>query len=173
MYPYYYHHYRFRGSSRILWFVIGAGAATLWHRSRQMHEYRAQYFPCVMQPRRVLEGSDEHPTPPVYSKPDRDAPAPQEHRWNFIHRSQHDTNRDGTLGWNQREWEEDKERLKEIQKRAEDAMLDMSESTLESIVSTVEALKTKLAQHKTQREQERKKYEEELERQKKEPPRYV
>jgi hypothetical protein len=92
-----------------------------------------------MQARRV-EGSAEQPTPPVYSKPD--VPTPQEHGWNFIHRNQHDRNEDGTVGWNQREWEEDKERLKEIQKRAEDAMLDMSESTLESIVSTVEALKT-------------------------------
>lgn len=135
-----------------------------------MYEHRAQYFPCVMQAHRV-EGSGEHPTPPVYSKPD--ALEPQEHRWNFIYKNQPDRNGDGTAGWNQREWEEDKERLKEIQRRTEDAMLDMSESTLESIVSTVEALKTKLAQHKTQREQERMNYEKELERQKKEPPRYV
>jgi hypothetical protein len=169
MHPYY-HHHCFRGPSRIVWFILGAGAATFWHCSHQMREHRAQYFPCVMQARRV-EGSAEQPTPPVYSKPD--VPTPQEHRWNFIHRNQHDRNEDGTVGWNQREWEEDKERLKEIQKRAEDAMLDMSESTLESIVSTVEALKTKLAQHKTQREQERKNYEEELERQKKQPFRYV
>ncbi|KAG1741165.1 hypothetical protein EDB19DRAFT_1706728 [Suillus lakei] len=170
MYPHYHHH--FRGPSRIFWFILGAGAATFWNCSHQMREHRAQYFPCVMQARRV-EGGNEQPssTPPVYSKPD--APTPQEHRWNFIHRSQPDRNGDGTAGWNQREWEEDKERLKEIQKRTEDAMLDMSESTLESIVSTVESLKIKLAQHKTQREEQRKKYEEELERQKKEPPRYV
>ncbi|KAG1808603.1 uncharacterized protein BJ212DRAFT_638891 [Suillus subaureus] len=153
MHPFYHHHH-FRGPSRIIWFALGAGAATLWHCNRQMREHCAQYFPCVMQPRHA-EGA-------------------QEHRWNFTHtRRQPDRNGDGTAGWNQREWEEDKERLKEIQKRAEDAMLDMSESTLESIVSTVEALKTKLAQHKTQREQERKNYEEELERQKKEPLRYV
>lgn len=167
MYPY----YHLRHPSRIVWFILGAGAATFWHCSRQMREHRAQYFPCVMQARHI-EGGGEHPGPtsPIY-KPD--APAPQEHRWNFIHRTQPDRNGDGTAGWNQREWEEDKERLKEIQKRAEDAMLDMSESTLESIVSTVEALKTKLAQHKTQREQERKNFEEELERQKKNPLRYV
>ncbi|KAG0709268.1 hypothetical protein DFH29DRAFT_1074986 [Suillus ampliporus] len=170
MYPYY-HGYHFRGPSRIFWFILGAGTATFWHCSRQMREHRAQYFPCVMQARRV-EGNDEHPTPPVYAKSDS-APAPQERKWNFIHRSQPDRNGDGTAGWNQREWEEDKERLKEIQKRAEDAMLDMSESTLESIVSTVESLKIKLAQAKTQREQQRKNYEEELERQKKEPRRYV
>jgi hypothetical protein len=167
MYPYY--HYRhFRAPSRIVWFILGAGVATFWNCSRQMREHRAQYFPCVMQSRHI-EGSGEHPTP--VDKPD--VPAPQEHRWNFNHRSQPDRNGDGTAGWNQRDWEEDKERLKEIQKRAEDAMLDMSESTLESIVSTVEALKTKLAQHKTQREQERKDYEAELDRQKKEPLRYV
>ncbi|KAG1760135.1 hypothetical protein EDD22DRAFT_955235 [Suillus occidentalis] len=167
MHPY----YHFRGPSRIVWFILGAGAATFWHCSHQMREHRAQYFPCVMQARHI-EGSGEHPGPtsPIY-KPD--APAPQEHRWNSIHRAQPDRNGDGTAGWNQREWEEDKERLKEIQKRAEDAMLDMSESTLGSIVSTVEALKTKLAQHKTQREQERKNFEEELEKQKKNPPRYV
>ncbi|KAG1881266.1 hypothetical protein F4604DRAFT_471658 [Suillus subluteus] len=169
MHPYYHNHY-FRGPSRILWFILGAGAATFWHCNRQMREHRAQYFPCVMH-RRHVEGSGEHPTPPVYSKPD--APTPQEQRWNFIYRRQPDRDGDGTAGWNQREWEEDKERLKDIQKRTEDAMLDMSESTLESIVSTVEALKTKLAQHKTQREQERKNYEEELERQKKDPLRYV
>jgi len=121
-----------------------------------------------MQSRRVEGTSNapisEHPSPPVYSKPD--APAPQE---NSVFRSQPD----GTWGWNQGEWEADRVRLKEIQKRTEDAMLDMSESTLESIVSTVESLKSKLAQHKTQREQQRKVYEEELERQQKEPRRYV
>ncbi|KAG2145115.1 hypothetical protein DEU56DRAFT_788845 [Suillus clintonianus] len=170
MYPYYSHQY-FRGPSRILWFMLGAGAATFWNCGRQMRENRAHYFPCVMQARRV-EGSGEQPnTPPVSSK--SDAPASQEHRWNFIYRNQPDRNGDGTAGWNQREWEEDKERLKEIQKRTEDAMLDMSESTLESIISTVESLKNKLAQHKIQREQQQKKYEEELERQKKNPPRFV
>ncbi|KAG2113102.1 uncharacterized protein F5147DRAFT_62170 [Suillus discolor] len=171
MYPYH-HRYYFRGPSRIVWFILGAGTATFWNCSRHMREHRAQYFPCVMQAPRV-EGSGEQSTPPVYSKPDAPGPVPQEHRWNFIYRSQPNRNVDGTAGWNQREWEEDKERLKEIQKRAEDAMLDMSESTLESIVSTVEALKTKLAQHKTQREQEQKNYEEEFERQKKEPRRFV
>ncbi|KAG2157836.1 uncharacterized protein EDB93DRAFT_818988 [Suillus bovinus] len=170
MYPYYHRHY-FRGPSRIVWFVLGAGVATFWNCSHKMREHRAQYFPCVMQPHRV-EGSGENTTP-IYSKPDASGPAPQEHRWNFIYKRQHDHNGDGTMGFNQREWEEDKERLKEIQKRAEDAMLDMSESTLESIVSTVEALKIKLAQHKAQREQERKNYEEELERQRKAPLRYV
>lgn len=125
-----------------------------------------------MQSRRVQGASaSEDPTPPVYSKPD--APAHQENRWGFVVKSQFDGSRDGSLGWNQQEWEADKERLKEIQKRTEDAMLDMSESTLESIVSTVESLKSKLNQHKTQREQQRKSYEEELERQQKESRRYV
>jgi len=170
MHPYgpMYHH--FRGPSRILWFILGAGVATFWHRSRDIREHRAQYFPCVMQSRRVEGGgvpTSEHSIPPVYSKPD--APTPHDNRWGFAVRS----HPDGTWGWNEREWEADRERLKEIQKRTEDTMLDMSESTLESIVSTVESLKSKLSQHKTQREQQRKNYEEELERQQKEPRRYV
>jgi hypothetical protein len=119
MYPYgFLPHHHFRGPSRIFWFILGAGVTTFWHRSRDIREHRAQYFPCVMQSRRV-EGTSsapisEHPTPPVYSKPD----APQENKVNSVFRSQPD----GTLGWNQEEWEADKVRLKEIQKRTEDAV---------------------------------------------------
>lgn len=56
------------------------------------------------------------------------------------------------MGWNQQEWEENKERLRNIQKRVSEAMVDMSESTLESIVSTAEALKARLAENRARRE---------------------
>jgi hypothetical protein len=122
MHPHGFYPHHFHGPSRIFWLLIGAGVATFWHRSHEMRDHRAQYFPCVMQSRRVegVPAREDPASPPVYSKPD--APAPQENRWGFVVRSQPDGNRDGSWGWNQREWEADRERLKEIQKRTEDAV---------------------------------------------------
>ncbi|KIJ65690.1 hypothetical protein HYDPIDRAFT_187395 [Hydnomerulius pinastri MD-312] len=146
MHPFH-HVYLHRGPSRIFWFILGAGAATWWHYSRSMREHRAQYFPCVMQQRR-LEGQNGDTS--GYSPRPSDPPAPQEGgRW--VWKASWGPDQDGTVGWKQREWDEDKERLKNMQKRAGDAVVDMSESTLDSIVSAAESLKAKLAEHRAQR----------------------
>ncbi|KAF8845142.1 hypothetical protein BDN67DRAFT_977654 [Paxillus ammoniavirescens] len=148
MHPFH-HAFHFHRPSRVFWFIIGAGAATWWHHSSAMREHRAQYFPCLMQQRRV-EGQDRERSGNT-SGP-YDATGPQDGGrsvWNSSWGPTHD----GTVGWNQREWETDKERLRNLQKRAGEAAVDLSDSTLDSIVSAAESLKAKLAAHRTQREQ--------------------
>ncbi|KAG6336048.1 hypothetical protein ID866_3047 [Astraeus odoratus] len=122
------HIYLRRPVSRLLWFVIGAGVATWWHHSRAMHEYRAQYWPCLAHQQRRAALPDQAPTTD---------PIRGEGRWVW----KANPSSDGTMGWNQQEWEENKERLKNMQKRVGEAMADMSESTLDSIVSAAEVLK--------------------------------
>ncbi|KAI6044327.1 hypothetical protein EDC04DRAFT_427700 [Pisolithus marmoratus] len=145
MYPHHPHVYLHRPASRILWFLIGAGVATWWHHSRTMRDHHSQYWPCVMQQHRrgALQdqptGTGSEPNP--YQERDtrwgwRPSPSPS----------------GVTAGWNQQEWEENKERLRNIQKRVSEAMVDTSESTLESIVSTAEALKARLAERRARRE---------------------
>ncbi|KAF8449037.1 hypothetical protein L210DRAFT_3523755 [Boletus edulis BED1] len=122
MHPYQ-HVFLHRGPSRIFWFFIGAGVATWWHHSSIMRDHRAQYFPCVMHRREAA------PWKPSWG-PDR-TPA----------------------GWHQqRDWEQDKERLRHIQKRAGETVIDLSESTLDSIVTSAESLKAKLAELRAERE---------------------
>ncbi|KAH7917608.1 hypothetical protein BV22DRAFT_1200257 [Leucogyrophana mollusca] len=183
MHPFHHMYYgrACHGPSRIFWFIVGAGAATFWHCSREMRDRRGQYFSCVMQQRRIdAQAAAANaalmpptiPTPPDYTQKPYEDNAPRPDKWGW-RASWGAREGDGTVGWNQQEWEENKERMKNLQKRAEDAMVDMSESTLESIVSTAESLKAKLAEHRAQQKQQQKLYEEELERQKKEPRRYV
>ncbi|KAL4063103.1 hypothetical protein J3A83DRAFT_4297386 [Scleroderma citrinum] len=132
------HHYPYmylrRPASRILWFAIGAGVATWWHHSRAMRDYHAQYWPCFVG-HRTRAAVQDHPIP---SEPrgyvERDG------RWK--------PSSDGTVGWNQQEWDENKERLRSLQKRVGEAMVDTSESALDSIVATAEVLKAKLAERR-------------------------
>ncbi|KAH0836657.1 hypothetical protein J3R83DRAFT_8376 [Lanmaoa asiatica] len=60
---------------------------------------------------------------------------------------------DSPTSWRQqRDWEQDGERLKHLQKRAGETVADLSESTLDSIVAGAESLKAKLIQLRTERE---------------------
>ncbi|KAF9245236.1 hypothetical protein BU15DRAFT_70993 [Melanogaster broomeanus] len=140
MHPFH-HIYHHRGPSRIIWFIVGAGVATWWHHSSAMREHRAQYFPCVMQQRRVQgqygERSDFNTAPSPTAGPLRG---------------------DGTVGWNQREWEESKEQLKHLQKRAGEAVTIPPTGLLynRTEFSAAELLRARLAEHRAQREQLRK-----------------
>lgn len=90
MHPYQ-HVFLHRGPSRIFWFLFGAGTATWWHYASVVRDHRAQYFPCVTH-RRV---HDVH-TPPQQPPPDQSA-----------------------TGWSQqRDSEQDRERLRHLQQRA-------------------------------------------------------
>jgi len=127
MHPYQ-HVFLHRGPSRIFWFFIGAGVATWWHHSSAMRDHRAQYFPCVMGPHRRVQ----------------DPPSEEAAPWK--------SDRTPT-GWQQqRDWEQDRERLKRLQKRAGETVVDLSESTLDSIVAGAESLKAKLAELRAERE---------------------
>ncbi|KAI5992583.1 hypothetical protein F5J12DRAFT_435761 [Pisolithus orientalis] len=145
MYPHHPHVFLHRPASRIFWFLIGAGVATWWHHSRVMRDHHSQYWPCVVQQQRrgALQDQPTGGSEPPIAYQERDA------RWGWRHNP---SSPGATVGWNQQEWEENKERLRNIQKRVSEAMVDMSESTLESIVSTAEALKARLAENRARRE---------------------
>ncbi|KAG6381614.1 hypothetical protein JVT61DRAFT_212 [Boletus reticuloceps] len=151
MHPYQ-HVFLHRGPSRIFWFFIGAGVATWWHHSSIMRDHRAQYFPCVMH-RRVQDSPSD--PPPQEAAPWKPSWGPDR----------------TPAGWHQqRDWEQDKERLRHIQKRAGETVrnppsippvahiksspqvIDLSESTLDSIVTSAESLKAKLAELRAERE---------------------
>ena len=110
------HHYPHiflrRPASRILWFVIGAGVATWWHNSRAMRDHHAQYWPCIFgsHPRAV----QDQPVPGER----RQGHSEREGRW--VWKPNYPS--DGTVGWNQQEWDENKERLKNLQRRAGEAV---------------------------------------------------
>lgn len=94
------HIFLHRGPSRIFWFFIGAGVATWWHHSSIMRDHRAQYYPCVMR-RRVQDAPSDTPS--------QDAAQPN---------SSWGPDRTPTGWYQQRDWEQDRERLKQLQKRA-------------------------------------------------------
>ncbi|KIK10926.1 hypothetical protein PISMIDRAFT_690694 [Pisolithus microcarpus 441] len=146
MYHHHPHVFFHRPASRILWFVIGAGVATWWHHSRAMRDHHSSYWPCLMQQHRraALQDQPSSAGSEVGPYQERDA------RWGW---RPHSPPPSGAMaGWNQQEWEENKERLRSMQKRVGEAMVDMSESTLESIVSTAETLKARLAERRARRE---------------------
>ncbi|KAI6110994.1 hypothetical protein EDD16DRAFT_1596658 [Pisolithus croceorrhizus] len=143
-----YHHpqvYLRRPASRFLWFFIGAGVATWWHHSRATRDHHSPYWPCLMQQHRRSALQDQPHSTGSEPSPHQERDARWE--WRPIPPPS------GTMsGWNQQEWEENRGRLRNMQKRVSEAMVDMSESTLESIVSTAEALKARLAQNRARRE---------------------
>ncbi|KIK99793.1 hypothetical protein PAXRUDRAFT_65485, partial [Paxillus rubicundulus Ve08.2h10] len=142
MHPFHYHR-----PSRVFWFIIGAGVATGWP---YLREHRARSFPCLMQQRRA-EGQDGGRSGNT-SRPS-DATGPQEGGRSVWNSSWAPAPDRASVGWNQQEWETDKEQLRNLQKRAGEAAVDLSDSTLDSIISAAESLKAKLAAHRAQREQ--------------------
>lgn len=139
MMHHYPHIYLRRPVSRIFWFVIGAGVATWWHHSLAMRDHHAQYWPCVLGNHSRAAVQDQPASDERRGYPEREG------RWVRNPSS----SSDGTVGWNQQEWDENKERLRNLQKRVGEAMVDMSESTLDSIVHGAEALKSKLTERRS------------------------
>ncbi|KAI6120747.1 hypothetical protein EDD16DRAFT_1703314 [Pisolithus croceorrhizus] len=134
-----YHHphvYLRRPASRILWFLTGADVAVWWNHSPATRDYHSLYWSCLTrQDRRAALQDQPHGTGSESEPYERDT------RWGWkpILPSS------GVIvGWNEQEWEENKERLRDTQKRVSEAMVAKSESMLESTVSTAEALKAYL-----------------------------
>ncbi|KAI9464199.1 hypothetical protein HD554DRAFT_2122544 [Boletus coccyginus] len=113
MHPYH-HIFLHRGPSRVFWFLIGAGVATWWHH----RDHRTHYLPCLTHHRPVDAPNQEAPLSKSPWAPDRTP-----------------------TGYQQRDWEQERERLRHLQKRAGETVVDLSESTLDSIVSGAESLK--------------------------------
>ncbi|KAH8825419.1 hypothetical protein DL96DRAFT_184129 [Flagelloscypha sp. PMI_526] len=148
--------------SRLLWFLVGAGAATLW---AEKHAYMQRGGPNGQQwchngwhqrHARLQEAQqqDVNPSLPspsnegkkrVVSAPSTPIPGGSSSPFN---------------------WEIEGERLR---RQATDAAAELSESTLNTLQTTLEGLREKLQQHKVQREALRQQEEE----RKRNPPRYV
>ncbi|KAJ7244985.1 hypothetical protein B0H12DRAFT_1128130 [Mycena haematopus] len=68
-----------------------------------------------------------------------------------------------------RDWEQERARVRQFSRTAEDTVADLSETTLNTILQATEALKAKMAEHRALREEERRLEEE----RRRNPPRYV
>ncbi|KAK0457690.1 uncharacterized protein EV420DRAFT_473502 [Desarmillaria tabescens] len=174
MYPYPSYHYFYRWHrrpSRLLWFVLGAGAATLFMKHREAARVNGKFYWGHCQRHSVNYG----PVPPQSriaqwreeTENWKPTPPPAVPVGNSVYEGNYSS------GWREQEWDAEKEKMKAFGKQAQDAMTDMSEATLDSLLATVTALKQKLAQHRAQREQQEKLLEEEIEQHKKHPPRFV
>lgn len=143
-------HFR-RGPSRLVWFFIGAGSATLLikHKEASLHSDNKRYWGhCFRAP---IQVPPSLPNSPLQNNTDSSKyPHPQP--W----------------GLGDEQWEADKEKLIAIARQAQDAMADLSESTLDSIITSIEAIKAKLAENRAQREKQQ-----ENEQRKQDPSRWV
>ena len=72
MHPYWHHgwHYGRRGGSRLLWFVFGAGAASLWMKHKECHGYESKH--CI----RGRLPPEAYPAPAQSQAPPPAVPAP-------------------------------------------------------------------------------------------------
>ncbi|KAJ7623315.1 hypothetical protein FB45DRAFT_925256, partial [Roridomyces roridus] len=133
--------------------------AALWirHREADHHYNQDRHFGhCLRAPVAPMQ-----PPPPVEAPPPPARMPPPPLPWGYP-----EAHRD-------RQWEEEKVKLQELGRQAEDVMTKFSESTLDSIMTTVEALKAKLAEHRAQREQAQRQIEKQLEEQRNNPHRFV
>ncbi|KAF7364985.1 hypothetical protein MVEN_00369400 [Mycena venus] len=59
-----------------------------------------------------------------------------------------------------RDWEQERARVRQFSRSAEDTVAELSEATLNTILQATEALKAKMAEHRALREEERRMEEE-------------
>ncbi|GLB41884.1 hypothetical protein LshimejAT787_1004840 [Lyophyllum shimeji] len=127
-----------RGPSRLIWFFIGAAAATFWHKHKEAKHGVGWHPHCLRAPIQ----------PPVLSSsanPDR--------------RSMHGVSKainnipPAELS-NSTEWNEEKQRMAELSRSAGDKLAELSEATLDTVLTTVEVLKAKLAEHRAERDKQ-------------------
>ncbi|KAK7048566.1 hypothetical protein R3P38DRAFT_3174815 [Favolaschia claudopus] len=119
--------------SRFIWFVIGAGIGSWWtaHKSSRFDvDCRFQRSLPAPAPSAPAGSSDQkaplnNSEPPAY-------PAPYN-----------------------RDWDQERARIRQFSRNAEDTVTELSEATLNTILQATEALKAKMAEHRALREQER------------------
>lgn len=126
MHPYNYPHYysrcrMFAGPSRLVWFAIGAGAATWFHYSKHGHSFGRHCVPAVRDsnqnvytlPPPPLDGQDRSSRPPIPDSIPRYPYSPPNYsdqsRWSFSNLPD-------------RNWEERKAKLNEISKQAQETV---------------------------------------------------
>ncbi|KXN84263.1 hypothetical protein AN958_12836 [Leucoagaricus sp. SymC.cos] len=174
MYPHCY-----RGPSRLLWFFIGAGAATWWHKHREMHNSSWTWGHC----RRAAIHNNPNNVPiataPVAegSAANQSANTPDSSfSFKDIPKTINNIPPAG-WGWGERKeterYQEEQDRLAELRRQTTEVMSDMTEATLESILSGAEALKAKLVATREQRKKQEEQLKREIEEQARNPPRLI
>ncbi|KAF5362440.1 hypothetical protein D9756_002417 [Leucocoprinus leucothites] len=170
MYPHYPHYWR-RGPSRLLWFIVGAGAATWWHKHHEMHKHEWTWGHC----RRAAIQNPPPNTPPSTDGSDANT-SDSSFSLKNLPRS---INNIPPAGWSWAErqeaekYKEQQDHLADLRKQATDAMSDMTEATLESILSGAEALRAKLIASRELRKKQEEQLKREIAEQEKNPPRLI
>ncbi|KAJ6508475.1 hypothetical protein C8R45DRAFT_967554 [Mycena sanguinolenta] len=127
-----------------LWLLIGAGLGSWWTSHKRFGD-------CHFQQRSLG-------APPAPLNTSEKSPMPN----NSEHVQGYPTHYS-------RDWEQERARVRQFSRTAEDTVIDLSESTLTTILQATEALKAKMAEHRALREEERRLEEE----RRRTPPRYV
>ncbi|KAF5383523.1 hypothetical protein D9615_003590 [Tricholomella constricta] len=154
MHPYgpgaHYWHWH-RGPRRLIWFIIGAAAATWWIKHKEERQgWKSHCIRAPIQPPVLSSNADADPwsTRGVTKAINNLPPAEMSRHTN--------------------DWNDEKQHMAEISQSAGDKLAELSEATLDTVLMTVEVLKAKLAEHRAARDKQL-----EEERQKKNPPRLV
>ncbi|XP_006461933.1 hypothetical protein AGABI2DRAFT_118783 [Agaricus bisporus var. bisporus H97] len=164
MYPYHHHHWRHmgysRGPSRFIWFAIGAGVATVWHKCHKIHANSTSWSSWGHCHRAAIQQQYPSPLPlsNASTNPDGSPTSTQAQEPSFSFRDiPRRINNLPSAAW---EWGQEKERgknqeeedpLADLQRQATETMSDMSEAALETIVATAESLRAKLVENREQR----------------------
>jgi len=160
MYPYHHHghwHHFHRGPRRFFWFLIGAGVATFWIKSKEENRERAmgmgwwghchrQAIQAAPAPVQSYEQSPAHASARPWGwRPDE--------RWaNGAHPAPRAVASDSAQSPIA---EGGMRSQQETGKQAGDKLVELSEATLDTVLTTVEVLKAKLAEHRAEREKTR------------------
>ncbi|KAJ3992849.1 hypothetical protein F5050DRAFT_1786213 [Lentinula boryana] len=130
----------------LLWFFLGAGAATMYAKRRNQLEH---------------EGRCNHPHSArnISSSPERDQPASTQKNtfipsapWNSHSASVASPTSDTSPTLSSDPWAVERERMREIGSQVGDNVLDFSESTLDTLLSNIASMKAKIVQQRLDRE---------------------
>ncbi|OBZ73557.1 hypothetical protein A0H81_06026 [Grifola frondosa] len=160
-----------RHGSRLIWFVIGAGVATFWLKSKEAHEWKARHCLRDRIPQQAYPAPGTPPAPPTTPAPSGSLQEHREHFWG-------PRGEGGRPGWGSGpwtattnpppppppphvpptpmptdRWEEERQLMQSLGKQATETISEFSEATLEKLLSTAENLKSKLAEQRALREQ--------------------
>ncbi|KAJ3747758.1 hypothetical protein DFH05DRAFT_1522115 [Lentinula detonsa] len=131
----------------LLWFFLGAGAATMYAKRRNHLEHEGR---CSSHP---------HSARNISSSPEIDQPASTQKNtfipsapWNSHSASVASPTSGTSLILSSDPWAVEKERIREISSQVGDNVLDFSESTLDTLLSNIASMKAKIVQQRLDRE---------------------
>ncbi|KAJ7367179.1 hypothetical protein DFH08DRAFT_836739 [Mycena albidolilacea] len=119
-----------------LWLLVGVGLGSWWSSNKRFN------VDCQFH-RSALPPIPNHPEPQQKAQPE---PVPA-------------GNYQPSTYWNNtpynHDWEQERARVRQFSRTAEDTVTELSEATLNTILQATEALKAKMAEHRALREEER------------------